>query len=239
MKRFSTIGLTLGLILGIAPIAYAQNVYLDADSDTSAGLGGTVTVDLDVSADAEANATGTAGEQENMDSSVSSDVEGKGEIGIMITRAAASSDATSVAITSPAAVETNTDLSAYVTTVVRSDNNIGSAEVSGSAVSLAYNVRARLLGVFPVLMPVRATVEAGGETTITYPWYAFLATVDSASLESNVSVATAATVSASANTAFSATTQAVVLSEIHAALKSHLEASLAVEARAKAITTSH
>ncbi|OGG57323.1 hypothetical protein A2853_02280 [Candidatus Kaiserbacteria bacterium RIFCSPHIGHO2_01_FULL_55_17] len=237
MKKIATIGLALGLLLGIVPVAYAQNVYLGGDTETSATVGGMVDTDLDTSIDVGVGVTGsteTEGDtSDNASGSVQIGTSGTGGASIVITRASASSGNTAT-ITTPTTVTSNADLSVYASTIVRGDGNVNGAELSDAAVSLAYKVHAKLFGIFSVLMPATATVHASGETTVEYPWYAFFATFDSASLESDVEAATAATVSANANTAFSVSTQAQLLDEVYAAMKSNLVASLAAEAAATA-----
>ncbi|MCR4325876.1 MAG: hypothetical protein NUV59_03695 [Patescibacteria group bacterium] len=261
MKRISAIALMLGLVLGIAPVASAQGLYLygSGNSETSVGADadGIVDVNLDTSADVEAAADAQAaatGEQKTEEdaetggdaaTSASGDVQIGATIGaevsggtegssIVITRSSASADNT-VAVTAPSSVSTSADLSAYASAVVETDENVDSAELSNEAVSLAYKVRAKLFGIFPVLMPATATVTASGETAIEYPWYSIFATIDSAeSLEAGVIDATATTLSANASTELSASAQAQLLNQIHAAMRSNLEASLAAEASTNA-----
>jgi len=241
VKKFSIVGFVSGLILlGFVPLAYAQNAYLDGNSETTVGLSGVVDVDLDASADVEAGTTGIVGTEGDTGTGSDTDADtgmnvtvGAGGVDIVITRSSAAANNTAT-VTTPTSVSTSADLSAYASTVVRTDERVDGVELSEASVSLAYKVHAKLFGIFPVLIPATATVNASGETTVKYPWYAFFAAIDSELVESNVRAATSATVSANANIAFSASTQALLLSQIYSVMKTDLEASLAAEAAASA-----
>lgn len=211
----------LALILLTAVPAYALQVGVTGGSQTSVGVGDT----LDVNADVSAGATGTM----RSDAQTGSSSGASAEVGsVVVTRASINSN-TDTTVSSAAAVSSSAELSAYASSVVKSDDNVSATSLSREAVSLAYKQRARLFGLFPVLITVTAKVEADGTIAIQYPWYSFLTTTVDASLRSSVETAIAPTASARTGGDLSASEQAQLLSELHSAMKSSLGASLTAE----------
>lgn len=216
------------LVLGFVLMFSANTAHA-----LSVGVGdnNTITIGADVSANAGAttsnDSTGT-GTQTSVSGSV-----GDSAV-LLVTKADA--DASATTISSPLSVQSKSDLSAYVSGAIRADADAGDAELSDNAVSLGYKQRAKLFGFIPVFVHAVATVHAGGETTVQYPWYAVFTTTDSASLRSDVEAATADTVSAQTHATFSASTQAQLLAEMKTAMKSHLQASLAADMQASTST---
>jgi len=147
---------------------------------------------------------------------------------------ARSESATSVRVDAPSSVQTEADLAAYATALLRSDENVGGVEASQEAVSLWYKARARLFGFIPIFVQAKGTVRTGGEASVDYPWYAFLATKNEALLRSDVEAA--AQVAASARTEFDAATQANLIQALHVAMRSNLQAELAAEGAVRAAT---
>ena len=239
MKYLQTVAVGLTFLLSASAV---QALAVDANGYSSTGVGvgtnGTIDIDANVSADVSATSSNTSNTGANTSASGSDTTNAEATVGpITITRADVSTEGeTQATVTTAAAVRTGADLSAFASTVVRTDGDVSAAQASDAAVSLAYKQRAKLFGFIPIFMDATVTVKANGETTISYPWYAFLTVTDSASLESDVKAATAATVAANANVdaKLSAAVQAQLLDEIHAAVKSNLQASLAAEGGASA-----
>ncbi len=226
MKYFSMIAVASVFVLSSG---VAQALTVGVSGDTSAGVD--VVVPVSASASVTTNASTSASDDTSaagsMSDSQSASMEG-GSV-ISITRADVSAAVGGGATVTPSSVQTGDTLSAYASSVVQTDADVDSARLSDSAVSLGYKARAKLFGIIPVFVNATATVNADGGTTISYPWYAFLATTNSDSLKTDVEAATASTVQANTSTSFSAQTQAQLLDEMHAAMKASLQASLAAE----------
>jgi len=213
--------------------ALAMSVALIAPSVHAVTVDGSGTIEIDANVSAGASASSSSSNQ-------GTNASGSGTIGadvglITVTRADVSSEESAqVTISTPSAVKTSADLSAYASGVVGGDKNVDAVAASEDSVSVSYKQPAKLFGFIPIFLSATATVKSTGETTVSYPWYAFLATTDSAMVESNVKAATAATLAANAgaDAKLSAATQAKLVEEIHAALKSSLEASLAAQGSA-------
>lgn len=215
MEKMISIGLALGLALGIAPAAYAAGINLT--TETSAEITGEVDIHSGSSSDSEVRAETDTGVK----------IDG---VGITITRESASvNNDAAVTVSSPASVQTSSDLSLYASTIVKEDENVEDAELSEDAVSIRYKQRAKLFGVIPVFVSVKATVESSGDVSVSYPWYGFmLSQEERVTLESTLDAA----IGTSTSTELSSNTQALILERMHATLKQNLEASLAAEANA-------
>ncbi len=240
MKKLTAIGLTLGFIVSFAPTAFAQGVNVGVDADVSVQVGGGTNGTASSSSSGSVSGSGqtNTGANTTTNTSGSDDTETSGSVegsGITITRATAS-DNSGVSISVPTMVETSSDLSAYASTVVNTDANVESAELSEEEVSVLYKQRARLFGFIPVFVPVKATVESNGDVSVKYPWYGFLVSKkERATLESQLSTAVTANANASLESGaeLSSKTQAWILDRIHATLKQNLDASLQAEANAE------
>lgn len=240
MKYVGTIAFSLVFALSAT---FALALGADGYGSVEAGAGTNSTIG--VGAGASANANGSM-EASGDDTSSGAGAEAKTNSGInaevnvgpiSIGRADVDSDtAVQAAVTSASSVSTGAELSAYASGVVKADENVSDVELTDTAVSLGYKQRARLFGFIPIFVRATATVKANGETTVRYPWYAFLATKDSASVTASVKIATSATVAANAEASakLSAAMQARLLEQIHAVMQSNLKASLMAEANAKA-----
>jgi hypothetical protein len=239
----STASIVLGLLfISVAPVAHALDLggVIHINSDVSGQSKTSVSGNADISASTSASSdaqtgsgSGTAGGNASAGANIGIDI----APAIVITRASAeASGSGSSTVSSPASVQSKSDLSAYASGVVRADTDVSNASLSAKAVSLAYRQPAKLFGFIPVYLQATATVNADGSTNVSYPWYAFLTTKDSATLESDVRVATKDTVSANAdvNAGFSAATQAKLLAEMRDAMKARLQADTSVDANADA-----
>ena len=236
ITKKTAIALIAGLVLGAAPAAFAENVYIDANSDTSVGVNDAVDVNLgaQTQTNAETNVGATTSTAAGQGTAGSGSA-GAGASGsaIVVTRGSASEDSATVSTAS--AVRTETDLAAYAATVVRSDENAERADLSSNNVSLRYKQRAYLLGIIPVYVTVTANVESDGSVSVSYPWYGFLlSSGERAELESELNAAVQGTVQSSASLdaegGLTTRAKAELLEKVHAALKQNLDASVAADA---------
>ena len=72
-------------------------------------------------------------------------------------------------------VNTKEDLEAYMVAVAQNDNNIEEITVYEEEITLRYRHEARLLGLIPVTMTTRTTVDEQGRVRVRTPWWSFLA----------------------------------------------------------------
>lgn len=233
---FATSLTALALVLSTAG-AQALEVGLQGTTDVTV-QGTAASSSTDVSADANTSVSAGTGTQGGGSSTGSSST-ASGAAVISVTRADISSSSDEgVMVSSYANVRSNEEVKAYVTHVMKTDADTAGAEASDKAVSLSYKARVKLFGLIPVFVNATATAKADGTTEVSYPWYAFLATKDSTSLEADVHEATAATLASHANAdaGFDATTKAQLIEEIHSAMKANLEANLTAEAALEAST---
>jgi hypothetical protein len=235
MKYLATSILALSFILS-AGAAQALAVNVGGTSSTGVGLSsGEIGIDANVSgnANADMNTSSSSGSSSASGAATTNAAVTVGPISI--TRADISADtAPSATVHSAAQVQSNSDLSAYAKSVVQADPNVSAAMVSQTNVSLGYAQPAKLFGMFPISIDATVSVDSSGNTTVSYPWYAFLTNADSASLKSDVRAAVQPTISAngSGQTTFSASEQAQLLAAMHDAVKSNLGASAAADATA-------
>ena len=188
MKYLRTMALAFALMIA-TPVS-ALDVGLAADSRTNINANGVLETSADVSVSGGVRseaATGPAGGETDT---------------VVVTRASVDSQ-TDVRsdVSSPSSVATSADLSAYASAILEKDDNVSAASLSREAVTLGYKERARLFGILPVLIDVKATVHSDGQVSLDYPWYAFLTIVDDTSIHSNVQAAVSSTLDASSTTA--------------------------------------
>ena len=239
MKSFATA--VVGLTFAFSMTAQALAVDVSGNSSAQAGANTTGSVEADVYIGTSAS-TGASGSGDEQGAEASASGNGKAEttvqVGpIVLTRADVSLESdTRAKITVPGAVKTNADLSVYASSVFQADENVSAVASADTEVSLGYKQRAKLFGFIPMFVTATASVASDGKVRVSHPWYAFLATTDSASLKSDVEAATQATLSQNggADAKFSAAVQAQLLAEIHGAMKSNLQATLAAEGSAGA-----
>jgi hypothetical protein len=124
-------------------------------------------------------------------------------------------------------VRTKVDLSGFIAAHMKSDANLASVDTASDHVAVTYKEPAKLFGAFAVSMDTTATTDASGNVTVTRPWWAFLASTDTASLQTNVrsGVDTVLGANASANTTLSASQQAQLVSVIETTLAAAANAS--------------
>jgi hypothetical protein len=242
MRIIAALSITLGLVFSLAPIA-TNAVSVGATSKTEASVG--VDVDANVGVGGKtgtgttsAGATATTKSDAEATASNDTEADSAADFVVSVTRASVSAGSGGNAtVTAPSSVRTQSDLSAYATTVVKTDENVESADLSDEEVSVRYKQRAWLFGVIPMYVTAEARAEADGRVTVRYPWYGFLLSKgERVELESdlNVAVESALGGSASAGADLSANTQARLLEAMRTTMKQNLEASLSANADAGA-----
>lgn len=166
----------LALSLGLVAAHGAQAQLLDAstgirlETGTSIGTGApamplldaTTSVDADVNGNAgtglsgQATSTGTAG------AALSFNFDRKGV-----------AEGTQYSVDDASSVQTAAGLESYAASSVKDDERLQSAELSDGNLTVSYRTDAKLLGFIPASIKVTATVDADGNVSVRYPWYAF------------------------------------------------------------------
>lgn len=225
---FTRLAFLVSLSLGFVP-AFAMAATLGVSSDTSAtvevGVGAGADNGTDASASGSVNsasdastATGTASDSDSTTVGVS------GDATILFNLSQKDALGATVSVTSPAAVGTNADLSAFAVSQLQADANLEAVSATEQSLTVRHAAPARLFGIFPVHLTTTTTVSVDGTVEVKYPWYSFLFTTNRAELEATLasrvesafsgSAASEATTSAAANASFSAAQKAQVLSEM-------------------------
>jgi hypothetical protein len=124
-------------------------------------------------------------------------------------------------------VTTKSDLSGYIAAKLQSDINLYAIDTASDHVAVTYPERAEFLGFIPVIVETTATTDAGGNVSITQPWWSFIAAGDNTTLQSSVqsNVTAVLGANASANTELSAAQQAQLIATIESAMSSAYTAS--------------
>ena len=248
----------LVLSLGLAFPAAAQGIYGTVDSTTQGTVnvgttGNTKTdvgVDVQVGVDGSASASGsgTSGSgatqgSADTDTDVSVQAGGGADVDVatlLITRVDVDTNAVEAKTIAASDVKTSADLSGYVAAQMKSDNNISAVESASDSVSVTYKQKAKLFGFIPVTLNARAVVDAQGNVTISYPWYAFLAVTNKADLQAkvqgrvNTDVNLGGGADANASTAAAARLTADTQAKVVAAVKAAMQAQFDVDADAGA-----
>ena len=218
MKKLLVLPIAFGLVFAGAGSVYAQGVRLDLDSTTSVGI----TDDVNIGTNIEAT------------TSIEGDTEG---VGITVTRSSASESSIEAAIGSSAEVETSSELSLFASAVVKTDENVDEVGLSEDAVSLRYKQRAKLFGIIPVFVYVKATTDSNGNVSVSYPWYGFLLSQEErVNVETDLQATVSQSLAASADATLTSSAQAQLLEEMRLVLQSNLEASLEAEVATAAST---
>ncbi len=144
-----------------------------------------------------------------------------------------SSVSTETSIETSAAAESSSPLEIYAHELVEEDVNVSAVVLSSNDVALSYRVPAKLLGVVTVSVPITVSVDASGETNISYPWYSFLLSATNRaalSIRAEAAVANTLALDTTSDTHFSAQEQIRLIDSLHATLKSQAELQVAAAA---------
>lgn len=137
-------------------------------------------------------------------------------------------------------IQTNADLDAYNTLVIKSRPAVTSVNVdSTNNVDVYYSQPARFLGIFSTSLSGDVHVDAQGNTTVNMPWYAFLYAKDTTNVKT--SVATAVTQSgvqfgSHADAATTIQNNARVINAVSAAVQAQAQASASASTTGTAST---
>jgi hypothetical protein len=251
-KKLAALAAATTLLLGAAPAFAETSLQGSANAVINAvaqgyGISGNASANADV--DANVNANNAASGSNGLGASIKAMLDGAtddeatsspnasgttttrgSEQGAMvrITRADVDNNgATGVSITLPAQVKTSADLSSYVSSTVKADENVQAVESASDKVSLTYKQHAKFLGFIPVTLNATADVDAAGNVTVRYPWYAIFAVTDKADLEGKVQQSVNATLGVSGSAegdangtaSLSAEAQAQVVAAVRAAME--------------------
>ena len=258
--------LSFGIALPVSALDAYGNVDSATEGSVNVGTGNTnADVGVDVTVGSQTSGSGTSGSgsvegSTNVDTSVqtSGNINVAGDT-VVITRADIKADTVTTSSVAPASVKTNADLSGYVAAQMKADENISAVESASDSVAVTYKQKAKLFGFIPVKVNATATVDAAGNVTVRYPWYAFLMATNKADLEARLqdrvdavfaaNVAMNTDASASANAAadvaadvnataeasgeLTAAQQALIVQEIRGAMQAELEAAVDASADAR------
>ncbi len=247
----NTVAATSALVLslGLALPAAALNVNGTVDSTTRGTVDvGTVRVGADADIDVKVDASVKASDNSTSNSSdvevQAGDVNGDGTADITgdpdfdllrITRIDLDAGTVESNSVTSANVKTRADLSGFVAAQMKSDNNISAVESASDSVAVTYKQKARLFGFIPVTVNATANVDASGNVTLSFPWYAFLMATNKADLEANIQNRVDAALDANANANANATVgkNGVVSGNASATGTAQANANAAAQATAK------
>lgn len=235
------------LSLGFALPAAALNVDGTVNSATqgsvnvggagengTAGANANLGVEVGVGAGTETSGTTTGGTGSSGSADADATLEANAVVEIqpvIITRAEVDAGTVQATASSPSAVTTRAALSGYVAAEMKADKNISSVEAASDSVAVSYKQSAKLFGFIPVTVNATATVDASGNVTVSYPWYAFLMATNKSDLEARIQNQ----VSADVNLDASANAEANADASASAEATAEAAAELTAEAQAKIV----
>ncbi|HEU0080645.1 MAG TPA: hypothetical protein VFQ72_01280 [Candidatus Paceibacterota bacterium] len=137
--------------------------------------------------------------------------------------------ASTTAYVSATNVSTSDDLRDYSRALMMSDDNVAKIEADDSQVSVWYHEPAKFLGIVPVTVTVRATVDAGGNVDVAYPWWYSLFVKDEtqAAFESDLNSTAGTLAKAEATTTLSSSAKARLVNALQSILKSRYQSASA------------
>src|ERR1700722_1384000 len=88
------------------------------------------------------------------------------------------------------AIQTNADLTSYNNAVIQSRPAVNAIDAQNDgSVAIHYSQPARFLGIFPASISGEVDVDAQGNTAVHLPWYAFLYSKDTTSVQTSAAAA--------------------------------------------------
>lgn len=166
--KYTTLALVAAFALTSVPV-HAQ--LLDADMST-----GIIAPQGDASATVriEAGETATSGEEQSVDGPLfDADASGDSMLELSVMRGSMSED-TNYGVTESHEVRSAAGLESYAAASVRADERLDSVAIADSQMRMTYRKEARFLGFVPGSVRTDVSVDADGQVTVDYPWYAFL-----------------------------------------------------------------
>lgn len=231
MKKYPIIGMfTLSLFVASHSSAFAIiDLNVNGGGQITASSSGNTSSEVEVNAGAGADGGATTSEG-TADSSASVEVSQS----LRISRDSLASVSETEEVSSEA-VLVNSDLRAYATTALRSDENLEEINFTDYEVSVHYKERGKFLALVPITFTAKATATADGRVELDYPWYAFLTLDNQEKIKTELKVAVDNTLKARAvgsvraegeveNPSFTASESAEVATRMHVVLRSNLRA---------------
>jgi|SRR5665213_518026 len=234
------------LIAGVSALAlltaipaFALAVSTSVDGSYYVGTNATTTTDVNVGVSGQgstnSSANGNSNTSASSSDSASSNATADLSVPLVITRADVDGATVTASNVSAANVQTKSDLSGYIAAQMQGDANLAAVDTASDHVAVTYPEQAKLFGFIPVTINTTATTDAGGNVSITQPWWSFLAAADQTALQASVqsSVSGVLGANASANAQLTASQQARLV----AAIKSAMAATAATNVTANASTS--
>jgi len=216
------------LIAALALAAPAFGQTIDIDGSAGAGASGSAGGNASGSVNANVDANVGAGSDTDADTATSSDsadADTDSDTGLT---------GTVGAVIDPLTVRTDADLETYAEATVSSDERVQDVNVTEDEVSIEYDERAHLFGVFPILVTATATVDSEGKVSVRYPWYRFLMSTQQEALEASANAEVRAALSGDASATLDAQAKARALAALHRAMKAQFDADVSASADAEA-----
>jgi hypothetical protein len=224
----------------VGAVSGSGNGSSDIHVSGSAHAGAGVNVDVSGQGSGYSSGNSTSSETSGANTSGGVSVTGGTDLSIPLVVSRADIDSNAIVATSVSSskVVTKEDLSGYVAEQVQKDKNISVIDTASDHVALTYKEPAKLFGIVPFSIDTTATVDQSGDVTISYPWWNYLVTTDSAGaqarVQNNVNAALGANATASGlqnSSGFSAAEQAKLVAGIKAAMAAELAAHVSVSAK--------
>jgi hypothetical protein len=221
-----------------APSAAGIDVSASGTTNVGSGTGADVNAVIGASSSPDA-APGAQGQAQANQNAASAGARATADLTpIVMTRADISATTGPFAPMDATVVQTQGNLSSYVGYQLQSDENLSSVDTSSQQVAVTYKGGAKLFGFIPVSLDTTATTDDSGKVTVSYPWWAFMASTADKSklqgdLQANVTTALAAHPS-SMQMSYSASQQAALIASMKSAMETDLNADASASANANA-----
>lgn len=243
----ATAALVLSLGFALPAAALDLDATVNSATQGTVNVGGTkantnANVGVDVNVGANGNAGGSSttsggSAQGSADATATMETTAAIEIApLIITRGDVDAGTVQATVSAPSSVKTRADLSGYVAGQMKADANLSSVEAASDNVAVMYKQHARLFGFIPVTVNATANVDASGNVTVSYPWYAFLMATNKSDLEAKIQSRVTTDLNANVNAQAEAATQlsADAQAKVIAAVQAAMEAEFSAEANASA-----
>ncbi len=159
------------LVVGFSITATTASAQL-LEANTSIDVRGTSN-DSSASGSAQVNMQTGEDEAEGTDTDMSASSDTGSATGFSLTRSQMNDD-TEYTVSSASSVRSIANLESYAASTIRKDERLESVEVKDDSLLLSYRKDTRFLGFLPGSMRAHVTVDASGDVSVRYPWYAFM-----------------------------------------------------------------
>ncbi len=215
---------TVAVSLFIASPAFAQNISTDGAGGVSVQVGG---MKVNAGPGGAQVDTGAGGVKVNAGPGAA-DVQvgnihvntasGTANVSVGDTKVNAGPGGVSVSGPAIGTIQTGSDVATYISSITSADTNIVAATSSSNGVTFSYLEPASLFGFIPLTVPVTATLQNGGESSVSYPWYGFFLSGNRSTIESGVQQAVSGVLGGNTSS-LNAQTQATILDIFHSIFK--------------------